>query len=107
ALSTVASCFEFRSGKRDKVVTTALDFPSMEYIWEARKILGARVEIIPSDDGIVVPLERILNAIDDTTCLVALSHTSFRSSYRIDVQPLVERAHRMGALVLLDVYQSA
>ena len=107
ALSTVASCFDFRSSKRNKVVTTALDFPSMEYIWDARKVLGARVEIIPSEDGIVVPLERVLKAIDETTCLVALSHTSFRSSYRIDAKPLVECAHKIGALVLLDVYQSA
>jgi kynureninase len=107
ALSTVASCFDFRSSKRNKVVTTALDFPSMEYIWDARKNLGARIEIIPSEDGIVVPLEHVLKAIDDTTCLVALSHTSFLSSYRIDARPLVEHAHRMGALVLLDVYQSA
>ena len=28
-LATVASCFDFQSGKRNKVVTTALDFPSM------------------------------------------------------------------------------
>src|SRR5207245_8298335 len=58
-------------------------------------------------DGITIPLERILDAIDDTTALVALSHVSFRSSYRVDAQAIVERAHRHGALVLLDVYQSA
>src|SRR5205823_1493379 len=39
--------------------------------------------------------------------LVALSHVSFRSSYRVDVESIVERAHKHGALVLLDVYQSA
>jgi kynureninase len=107
ALSTVASCFDFSAGKRNKVVTTSLDFPSMEYIWEAKQHLGAKIEIIPAPDGIVVPLEHILKAIDDTTCLVAVSHTSYRSSYRVNAQALVERAHRMGALVLLDVYQSA
>ncbi len=107
ALSTVASCFNFASARRNKVVTTALDFPSMQYIWEEQQRLGARVEVIPSDDGIAIPLERILEAIDDTTRLVALSHVSFRSSYRVDVKSIVERAHRVGALVLLDVYQSA
>ena len=107
ALSNVASCFDFAATKRNKVVTSALDFPSMEYIWEAQNQLGARVEVVPSDDGITVPLERILEAIDDTTCLIALSHTSFRSSYRVDAKAIVERAHRMGAVVLLDVYQSA
>src|SRR5260370_17289867 len=79
----------------------------MGYIWEAQSGVGASVEIVPSDDGITVPLERILEAIDDTTCLVALSHVSFRSSYRVDARAIVERAHQHGALVLLDVYQSA
>ena len=107
ALATAASCFDFTASSRNKVVTTALDFPSMEYIWEAHKQLGARVEIINSADGISVPLDRILGAIDDRTCLVALSHTSYRSSSRIDARAIVERAHEKGALVLLDVYQSA
>ncbi len=107
ALASVISCFDFTSGKRNKVVTSALDFPSMGYIWDAQTRHGARVEIVPSDDGITVPLERILDAIDDTTCLVALSHVSFRSSYRVNAGAIVERAHRHGALVLLDVYQSA
>src|SRR5215204_881120 len=51
ALATVASCFDFRSSARNKVVTTALDFPSMEYIWEAQQQLGARVDVVPSEDG--------------------------------------------------------
>jgi kynureninase len=107
ALSTVASCFDFNTTSRNKIVTTALDFPSMGYIWEAQQRLGACVHVVPSDDGISVPLERILDAIDDTTCLVALSHVSYRSSYRVDARAVVEHAHAQGALVLLDVYQSA
>jgi kynureninase len=107
ALSVAASCFDFNSRERNKVVTTALDFPSMGYIWEAQRQLGASVHIVPSEDGIVTPLERILEAIDETTCLVALSHTSYLSSYRVNARAIVERAHRCGALVLLDVYQSA
>jgi kynureninase len=107
ALATVASCFQFQSGRRNKVVTTELDFPSMEYIWEAQRQVGARVEVVKSSDGISVPLEKILDAIDDETCLVALAHVSYRSSYRVDAPAIVERAHAKGALVLLDVYQSA
>lgn len=107
ALASVASCFDFASTKRNKVVTSALDFPSMEYIWEAQKALGAQVVIVDSPDGITVPIENILAAIDDTTSLVAISHTSFQSSYRVDARAIVERAHSLGALVLLDVYQSA
>ncbi|MEK6333521.1 MAG: aminotransferase class V-fold PLP-dependent enzyme [Acidobacteriota bacterium] len=107
ALSAVISCFDFASDKRNKVVTTALDFPSMEYVWDAQRRLGATVEVVHADDGIMVPLEHILDAIDDQTVLVALSHVSFRSSYRVDARAIVEHARRVGALVLLDVYQSA
>jgi kynureninase len=107
ALSVVASCFDFRASKRNKIVTTALDFPSTGYVWEAQQRLGASIHVVPTDDGIIVPLERILEAIDETTCLVALSHTSYRSSYRLDARAIVERAHEVGALVLLDTYQSA
>jgi kynureninase len=107
ALSCVTSCFDFNESDRNKIVTTALDFPSMQYIWDAQTKVGAMVETVHSDDGITVPTKHILDAIDDTTALVALSHVSFRSSYRVDVEAIVERAHHHGALVLLDVYQSA
>ena len=107
ALATIASCFDFKESKRNKVITSALDFPSMEYIWDGQREVGARVEVIQSEDGITVPLEKILKAIDDETALVAVSDTSYRSSYRLDAPAIVERAHAKGALVLLDVYQSA
>jgi kynureninase len=107
ALSSVASCFNFAEDSRNKIVTSALDFPSMEYIWEAQGRLGANVEVVHTDDGVTMKVEDVLDAIDDTTCLVALSHVSFRSSYRVDAKAIVERAHKYGALVLLDVYQSA
>ncbi|MDX2029125.1 MAG: aminotransferase class V-fold PLP-dependent enzyme [Blastocatellia bacterium] len=110
ALSTAVSCFDFAETGRNGIVTTALDFPSMGYIWDAQQRLGARVEVVPSEDGVAVSAERILDAIGETTCLVALSHTSYRSSHRLreeDVRAIVARAHACGARVLLDVYQSA
>jgi kynureninase len=107
ALATVASCFDFKSSRRNRVVTTSLDFPSMEYIWDGQRQVGAQVEVVASPDGISVPLENILEAIDEQTSLVAMSHTSYRSSYKIDAPAIVEHAHKKGALVLLDVYQSA
>ena len=107
ALATVASCFDFKTGARRKVVTTALDFPSMHYFWDGQRSIGAQIEVVPSSDGISVPLERIIEAIDSETCLVALSHTSYCSSYRVEAQAIVQQAHEKGALVLLDVYQSA
>jgi len=105
AMATITSCFEY--GGRNKIVTTALDFPSMGYVWGAQERLGAQVFVTPSDDGISTPLERILEAIDERTLLVALAHTSYRSSHRVRAEAIVRRAHEVGAMALLDVYQSA
>ena len=106
AMATVASCFEY-SDKRPNVVTTALDFPSMGYLWRAQERLGAQIVQVPSEDGITVDEQRVVDAIDERTALVAVSHTSYRSSFRIDPAPIIARAHEVGAMVCLDAYQSA
>jgi kynureninase len=107
ALSTVASCFDFQTSEQNKIVTTVLDFPSMQYVWAAQEQAGAAIEVVHSDDGISVATDEIVDAIDNTTALVAISHVSFRSSAAVEVAPIVERAHHHRARVLLDVYQSA
>lgn len=106
ALSSIVSCFDFSTGPRRKIVTTALDFPSMGYIWQAQQAAGATVVVVPSDDDVTVPTQRICEAIDGETCLVALSHVSYRSSCKVDAETIIKRAHDVGAKVLLDVYQS-
>ena len=62
--------------------------------------------MVPTDDGVHVPTERLLAAIDEETLLVPISHVVFRSSYIKDVKAIVEKAHRVGALVVLDCFQS-
>ncbi len=78
--AVVASCFDF-SGKRNKIVYDDLNFPSVMYFWEAQRPLGARVHMVKTDDGIHVPTDRLLDAIDEETLLVPISHVIFRSSY--------------------------
>lgn len=101
----VASCFEF-SGKRNKVVYSELNFPSVMYFWEAQRTRGSRVHMVKSDDGVHVPTERMLEAIDDQTLLVPMSHVIFRSAYIQDAKAIIEKAHQVGAHVLLDTFQS-
>jgi kynureninase len=103
--AVVASCFDF-SGKRNKIVYTDMNFPSVMYFWEAQQKRGARVHMVKTDDGITVPLERLLAAIDEQTLLVPISHVIFRSAYINDAKAIVERAHRVGAMVMLDTFQS-
>ncbi|HZP62258.1 MAG TPA: aminotransferase class V-fold PLP-dependent enzyme [Terriglobales bacterium] len=103
--AVVASCFDF-SGKRNKIVYSDLNFPSIMYFWEAQRALGARVHMVKTDDGITVPTERLLDAIDETTLLVPVSHVVFRSAYINDAKAIVAKAHKVGAHVILDVFQS-
>lgn len=107
----ILSCFDL-SGKRNKIVYEALNFPSVMYVYEAHakaasQVGGARIVEVPSDDGITIDTQRMVDAIDEETLLVPLSHVLFKSAYIQDVAAIVEKAHRVGALVVLDVYQSA
>lgn len=103
--AVIASCLNF-SGKRNKVVYTDMNFPSVMYFWEGQKALGARIVMVPSDDGVTVPLQKVLDAVDEKTLIVPISHVFFRSSYIQDAKAIIEKAHRVGAMVLLDCFHS-
>jgi len=105
-LAIVLSCLEW-SGERNRVVSESLNFPSNFYNLYGLEQLGAQVLTVASDDGIEIPLERLLAAIDERTRLVCVSHVIFRSSFVQDLAAITARAHAMGALVLADIYQSA
>jgi kynureninase len=103
--AVVASCFDF-TGKRNKVVYSDMNFPSVMYFWEAQRQYGAQVHMVETDDGITVPTDRLLDAIDEQTLLVPVSHVIFRSAYINDAKAIVEKAHKVGANVVLDTFQS-
>ena len=102
--SLVASCFDF-SKKRNKVVYTDQNFPTNMYVWEGLRALGARIEVVPTD-GIHVDTARLLEAIDEETAIVPISHVTYKSHFLQDAQAIQARAREVGALVLLDTYQS-
>ena len=92
---------------RDTIVMSALDFPSVRYMCdELAPKLGARVVVVPSDDGISIDEQRLCAAIDERTALVAISHVLFKSAYIVDAARIAAHAHRVGALVSLDAYHS-
>ncbi len=103
----IISCFDL-TGRRNKIVYEAMNFPSVMYVYEAHaKSAGARIVTVPSDDGITIDTGRMVDAIDEETLLVPISHVLFKSAYIQDVKAIVEKAHSVGALVVLDSYQSA
>ncbi len=102
----VHSCFDW-SGKRNKIVSEALNFPTNLYLFQGLQRQGARVSLVASPDGIRTPLEEMLSAIDDETQLVSVSHVLFKSSFIQDVKAIARRAHEVGAYVTADLYQAA
>jgi kynureninase len=99
AEAIVLSCFEFEP-PRNRIVYGEGEFPSVRYLYQAQHRRGAEVEIVADAAG-------VLDAIDERTLLVPLSHVLFKTGEIQDVEAIVRRAHEAGALVVLDAYQSA
>lgn len=106
AEAIILSCFDF-APPRNRVVYTDMNFPSVMYLYEAQRHRGAEIVMVRSEDGIGVPVEKVTAAIDERTLFVPISHVLFRSAYLQDAEAIIDHAHRMGALVILDVFQSA
>lgn len=104
--AVISSCFDFR-GPRNKVVMTDLEFPSIQYFYHEQRRNGAKIELVPSSDPVRIDLDKFLAAIDETTLLVPISQVLFRSAYIVDARAIIEKAHRVGAHVILDLFQAA
>ena len=106
AQAIVASCHRY-DGARRRIVMADLEFPSNMYLFEGFRRYGAEIVYVESDDGMRTNLDRLLDAIDERTALVPISLVLFKSSYIQRAEAIVEKAHRVGARVILDVYQGA
>ena len=106
AQAIIASCFRY-DGPRRRIVMTDLEFPTNMYLFEGFRRYGAEIVYVESDDSIRTNLDRLLDAVDDRTVLVPLSLVLFRSAYIQDARAVIDKAHRVGASVILDVYQAA
>jgi kynureninase len=95
------------SGARKRIVCSAMDFPSMVYLFRAQQAAGFELRIVPAEHDLTVSTDRLLEAIDETTAAVAFSHVLFRTSYIMDADAIVRRARDAGAAAILDTYQSA
>jgi kynureninase len=98
AEAVVVSCLSFEHERR-RIVYEEGNFPSVRYLYQAQARGGAEIVVAPDDEGVV-------EAIDERTLLVPVTHVLFRSGRIQDVEAIVARAHEVGALVVLDAYQS-
>jgi kynureninase len=97
AVAVVLSCFRPRP-PRNRIVYLEDEFPSVRYLLQAQR--DVEVEVVPD-------VEALLEAIDERTLLVPVSHVLFKTAELQDVESVQRRAGEVGAHVLLDAYQSA
>jgi kynureninase len=86
------------SGERNRIVYEEANFPSVRYLYQAQPDLEV---VAVADDSAIV------DAIDERTLLVPISHVLFKNGEIQDVEPIIRRAREAGACVVLDCYQSA
>jgi kynureninase len=103
-VSIILSSFQFKA-PRNQILYFDVDFPTVIYILEAQRRHGAE-PIAIKGEGLKVPMDQMLDAITERTLIVSLSYVFFRNSEKVEIEALVRKAHEMGALVLLDVYQA-
>jgi selenocysteine lyase/cysteine desulfurase len=105
AMSSLASCLDFSA--RPNVVLSEMDFPTNHYVWRAQQIGGAKLDVVPSPDGIRIEADDIVERIGETTGIVNLNRVLFESSWIMDLPPIVAAAHEAGAYVLVDDYHGS
>lgn len=98
AEAVVLSCFRPLDPARNRVVYERASFPSVRYLFQAQPDLEV---VVCDDEG------EIVERIDERTLLVPISHVLYKLGQIQDVEPIVRRAHEVGAHVILDCYQSA
>jgi kynureninase len=98
AEAVVLSCFGLDGALR-RIVYEEENFPSVRYLQQAQRARGAEIVVCPDEEAIVA-------AIDERTLLVPISHVIFKTGRIQDIEPIISRAHEMGAHVVLDAYQS-
>ena len=82
---------------KNTIVCQESDFPSMLYLFQAQQRAGFKVHIVPAEPDLTMNVNRVLDAIDDSTLVVCLSHVLFKTSYITEARAVIERAHRYGA----------
>lgn len=104
-VSSLLSGLKLRDG-RHKMVVSDFEFPTIGQNLHAQELNGAKVEHVPASADVTIPLDRLAEAIDEETVLVAITHVCYRNGSRTDIQAVIDLAHEAGALVLVDSFQS-
>jgi kynureninase len=105
ALTTLASCIpRDPAAGRLKVLIGELDFPTLGHQWLSRGDL--EVEWVPSPDGVGIPPAAFAERLGTGVALVATTHLYYTTGYLQDIRALADAAHKAGAFLLVDGYQT-
>lgn len=102
-LAAVSSSLDW--SKRNRIVTTELDFPTLLYQWKVRP--DAEMIVLESHDGVHIDPQQFADAVDDRTLAIATSHVFFTTGAIQDLGAIGDIARRAGAYSLIDGYQGA
>ncbi|MBN2563375.1 MAG: aminotransferase class V-fold PLP-dependent enzyme [Phycisphaerae bacterium] len=102
-LSYVANGLQFSRG--DNIVTSGVEFPANIYPWMNLRDAGVQLKMVPEDKG-RIPLERIIELLDERTRLVSISAVQFASGFRTDLAALGKACQERGVLFCVDAIQS-
>lgn len=90
------------------IVVAETNFPTTVYTAHAMRRSGLVSEVRIARPGGGASLEEAVERlIDEKTSLVMIDHVSWINGYRIDLERIVETAHRHGAYVLVDGFHAA
>ncbi|HRF95227.1 MAG TPA: hypothetical protein PLZ51_08530, partial [Aggregatilineales bacterium] len=88
ANSILMSALDWSDTRRNKVVSTDQDFPSDVYSLKAMLPDHIHLHLVRSDDGMTINTQAMLDAIDEHTRLVSISHVLFRSAYIMPIEAI-------------------
>jgi len=95
-----AAALELNSG-RCKIITEIGNFPTDLYILQGlEKFSKGKIELV------VLAKDDILDAIDEDTALVVLTHVHYKTGSRFDMEAVTAKTHQKGALMLWDLSHS-
>lgn len=104
-VNTIASAIPWREG--DNVVfCETLEHPANVFPWyNLSRLKGVQIKSVAAANG-RIPLERVFEAIDSRTRLVAVSSVSFSPGFKFPIKALADYCRARGVLVLVDAAQS-
>ena len=104
AVSSLASALSF-DGPRKRVLLGDFEFPTVCHNWMVQQRRGAEIVRVRAGNG-RIPASAYREALDERSLIVPVARVCFRNGYLQDVESVVSAAREVGALTLVDDYQS-